>query len=651
MISWHIVTSDVYRNGTPIDTHMYFLSDTKEIYRGNVPFTESVIMYTDSLPISPALNKLYINSNTLEGKIWQGTGIGWITVIHPISQESLDVSNTMSPVSGKAVAAYVAAELAKTATATNTVSALSWDSAEHLLSITKGAGESAATEDIVFEGLGVSLNYNTQTGALQMLDASGNLIGDPVTLDLERFITSGEYDPNAKTIKLYFDADKTEFVEIPVGSLVDTYSAESTATLDLNVTDNKFVGNVKISTAEGNLITADENGLYVAPIDISSKMDKVVGAVEGNIATFDANGQVVDSGTAFSDIATNNSIYSGEGTVPNDVVPVGTTPAKGDFAIVKTQIAETGKYQHTAYIYNGEAWEAMDGNYSAANIFFPENLTTTHEIGNITLTNGQASVAAAGKNIVDVWNSIFVQAKDPAVTDPSVSLTFSQAKAYEVGTSVTPSYTANLNPGSYEFGPDTGIVASSWAITASDNGSTVATASTNSGSFDAIVVADGTKYKIKAVANYEAGAVPKNNLGNDVASKQIPAGSKEKEVGTITGFRKGFYGTLTDKTTELTSDVIRGLKNATTSAPVAGTKWNLDVPVGAQRIVFAYPATIRDVTDVLDKNASSAQIKSAFTMKQIDVEGANNFDAIAYKVYYQDLANANDTANTYYVTL
>ena len=69
------------------------------------------------------------------------------------------------------------------------------------------------------------------------------------------------------------------------------------------------------------------------------------------------------------------------------------------------------------------------------------------------------------------------------------------------------------------------------------------------------------------------------------------------------------------------------------------------------RVVFAYPATIRDVTDVLDKNASSAQIKSAFTMIQVDVEGANDYDAIPYKVYYQDLANANDTANTYYVTL
>lgn len=645
MINWHIVSSEVYRNGTPIDGDMYFLSDTREIYRGAEPFTESVIMYT-TLPTSPALNRLYINSTTLEGKIWQGAVNGWKTVINPVSDTVEDTAAV--PVSGKAVVAYVAAELAKMATAADTVSSLSWDSVEHLLTVTKGIGETAETEDIVFAGLGVSLNYNTQTGALQMMDASGNLIGNEVKLDLERFVTAGEYDPDKRSIFLYFDAAKEEYVEIPVEDLVDTYTAESSNTLNLSVTGNKISGSVKISTADGNLITADENGLYVAPIDISNKMDKVDGAVKDNIVIFGDGGQVVDSGKAFTDLLPNNTIYVG---VSIDAAVAGNTPVKGDYCIVKTQIGETGKYQHTAYVHNGEAWEAMDGNYSAENVFFPANLTTTHAIGNISLTNGQATVNAAGKNIVDVWNAIFVQAKNPTVTDPSVSLTFNQAKAYEVGTTVTPSYTATLNPGTYEYGPDTGITASSWEITASDNGTTVATASTNSGSFDSIVVGDNTKYGITAKANYDAGATPKNNLGNDVAAKAIAAGSKSATKGNITGYRKGFYGTLTNKTTELTSDVIRALKSSTTSTPAAGTKWNLDVPVGAQRIVFAYPATVRDVTDVLDKNASSAQIKSAFTKVQIDVEGAGDYTAIPYKVYYQDLANANDTANTYYVTL
>lgn len=651
MINWHIVTAEMYRNGTPIDGHMYFLSDTKEIYRGTVPFTESVVLYTE-LPVAPAiaLNKLYINSTTLEGKIWNGTN--WTTVIQPVADVVEDVAG--KPVSGKAVAAYVAAEMSKMANSADTISALSWDSAEHLLTITKG---DQSTEDIVFDGLGVNLQYVADTGELQLLDASGNTIGDAINLGLEKFVSSGEYDPESQNIILYFDAEKTESVTIPVGSLVDTYTAESTNSVDLSVSGNKFTANVKIHTGDGNLITVDENGLYVAPIDMSGKMDKVVGGVEGNIAVLGADGNVVDSGKSFDDIISNTNVFSGIGSAPADVVPAGTTPVNGDFCIVKTRIgtAEPAKYQHTAYVYTENGWEAMDGNYNAANVFFAEDLKTTSAIGNIDLTAGQATISAAGKNLIDVWNSIFVKPKNPTVTQPSVSLTFSQAKAYEVGSTVTPSYSASLNPGSYEFGPDTGITASSWAITATDNGTTVATASTNSGSFDSITVKDNTKYSIKAVASYEAGAVPKNNLGNDGAG-QIAAGSKEASKGNITGFRKYFYGTVTNKDmvmaadSEGISDFIRGLTNSS-SAAAANTAITLNVPVGAMRVIFAYPETLRDVTDVLDKNASSAQIKSAFTQVIIPVEGANNFDAVNYKVYYQDLAKANDTANTYNVKI
>ena len=107
LMQWHIVTSAVYKAGTPVDGDMYFISDTHEIYRGAVPFTESVVMYTD-LPVDGiAKNRLYINSTTLEGKIHDGTE--WKTVIRPI--DATVTADGINAVSGKAVAAYVAAEL------------------------------------------------------------------------------------------------------------------------------------------------------------------------------------------------------------------------------------------------------------------------------------------------------------------------------------------------------------------------------------------------------------------------------------------------------------------------------------------------------------------------------------------------------------
>jgi hypothetical protein len=41
----------------------------------------------------------------------------------------------------------------------------------------------------------------------------------------------------------------------------------------------------------------------------------------------------------------------------------------------------------------------MDGNYNAENVYFDEDLITTSAVGNITLTNGSATIAAAGKNL------------------------------------------------------------------------------------------------------------------------------------------------------------------------------------------------------------------------------------------------------------
>ena len=68
-------------------------------------------------------------------------------------------------------------------------------------------------------------------------------------------------------------------------------------------------------------------------------------------------------------------------------------------------------------------------------------------------------------------------------------------------------------------------------------------------------------------------------------------------------------------------------------------------------MIIAYPATLRDVTSILDVNGLNAEIKSGFTKTEVQVEGANGFDAIAYKVYTMDYAKANDTANTYKVTI
>ena len=47
----------------------------------------------------------------------------------------------------------------------------------------------------------------------------------------------------------------------------------------------------------------------------------------------------------------------------------------------------------------------------------------------------------------------------------------------------------------------------------------------------------------------------------------------------------------------------------------------------------------------------NAEVKSSFTKYDVQVEGAEAYEAIAYKVYVMDRAVATDTANTYKVTI
>ena len=641
MLNWHIVqTKQEFLAGTPLDTDLYFIADSGEIYRGSASYSQSVRTFTTgNEPANPAVNVLYINTDDLSGKIYNGTT--WSDVIRPTV--SVVTESGENPVNSTAVIAYVAQEIAKiTGEGSSVVTNITWDDANQILDIFKGS----AKQSITLSGLGVDLSLSG--GKLQLKDTEGNLIGTEVSLDTERFVTGGEYVASTKTIVLYFDgktgAESTDKIEIPVTDLVDTYTAGNTSSINMSVSSNQFTATVRISVEGGNALELKDDGLFVSVPDITNKINKVSGATAGNLPMLTADGSLEDSGIAATSLQ-GAQIFTGT-TTPEQAVG-GSTPKKNDICIITKKIGETDKSEITGYIYNGSAWVAMDGNYSAENVYFPEDLTTTFAVGNFTLQNGQATIPAAGKNLKQVWDAIYVQEKNPTITQPSVSVSCPQAGRYEVGTSVTPTYTATLNAGSYQYGPATGITATAWNVQDSDSHALT----TNSGSFDAFTVEDSTNYTISATATYNAGAMPVTNVGNEYAAGQIKAGSKTGTSSAITGYRAGFYGTLTSKDGEINSALVRSLSTKTNAAPTQGTNWNLSIPVGALRVVFAYPATIRDVNSVTDVNGMGAEVKTAFTKYEVQVDGNNSYTAAAYKVYVMDLASPNDTANTYKITL
>lgn len=327
------------------------------------------------------------------------------------------------------------------------------------------------------------------------------------------------------------------------------------------------------------------------------------------------------------------------------------TAVQGDIVVITTTI-EGSTYEQSAFMYDGTQWAAMTGKVDADKVILQDDITMAgnySQIGNLTKDqNGTATFATKGKSVAEALTEIFSKRLQPTITsNPAVTLTFGQAKAYEVGTTVSPTYSATLSAGSYTYGPATGITATSWEI--SDTAGN--TADTASGSFADVVVTDNTNYKITAKANYGAGAVAVDNLGTTSSPEiKIAAGSATKTSGAITGYRNTFYGTVTEKA-EVTSTIIRSLSGKSNKALANGNSFTINIPVGAVRVIFAYPAVLQDVSSVKDVNGLNAEIKSAFTKSSITVAGAGADTGIAYKVYVTDFAEPVAKSNSYTVKI
>ena len=412
---------------------------------------------------------------------------------------------------------------------------------------------------------------------------------------------------------------------------------------------------IETNTNSINAINNAETGIYARAVGyvdgVNAAMDNRVDALEakfgegeGSVADMiqdEATAREAAVSTAVKNL-TNNVYEVSSDSVDVDTLTAGLTPNAGDILIVTS----TANNIKTAYAYDESGWVACDGNVDATKVILKDNITLAGDytqVGNLTKTKtGTATFSTAGKSVAAALTEIFSKRLQPGnPTEPAVSLTFSQARAYEVGTKVTPTYSASLSAGSYTYGPSTGITATAWDVDAIDNGTTVESKTTASGSFSEITVEEDTRYKIVATATHGAGPVAKDNLGDPSNPvKQISAGSKSKEVGSITGFRSVFYGYKAGGSTldvaNLTSTQIRGLGNAaTTTKPTSMTTTKM------QQMFFAFvqPASGHAAAPVV-KDATNGAPQTVSGPITVNVEGANGYEAIPYDVYYVSNAAA-----------
>lgn len=315
-------------------------------------------------------------------------------------------------------------------------------------------------------------------------------------------------------------------------------------------------------------------------------------------------------------------------------------PENGDVAVVTT-LVDGDTYQVSSYIYNGTDWVAITGEVDASKVILNKDLTITANIGVQTIdASGSKTLKTKGMNVQQVLDMIVAEEKNPKTTQPSTSVTLTDAGPKEVGTKFTPKYSVDFNAGNYQYGPATGVTATAYAVTDTNSGS----ASTQTGSFTAFTVADNTNYRVSVTTTHSAGAVPKTNLGNDYAAGQIQTGTKTAQSAAVTGYR-AWFNYVGGNTEAVDGTWIR--TNATNKNVSGYASFSLSIADGTKRVVVAIPKTKKmKLKSVIDVDGMGLDVKGNFVASVVQVEGLNGYTAVDYDVW--TFTNANGVSKTTY---
>lgn len=298
---------------------------------------------------------------------------------------------------------------------------------------------------------------------------------------------------------------------------------------------------------------------------------------------------------------------------------------------------------------SGNQYELTDDDIQRIVAEVPETRTqeamTVNGVTGLGIADG--AVIPAGTSFDDFVRMVVQKAIPATYTKPTLSIANNGGTAsgnIEAGSTITPKLKATFTKN--DAGDLTSI-----AIKKGSNSVANGTASPLTYTGSGIVIGDET-ITFSATAAYSDAPVKQNNLGQNSTENWFAGSTVNSGNYSIVGKRNLFYGTGVGAVPTLTSDLVRGL-SSTKLAPAAGTSFNVNVAVGQQHIIFAYPADLRDVNNVTYVEANDSGMASNFTKSTINVAdargGTNGLKS--YKVYSYAMAVPAAATMTFKVTI
>ncbi len=320
------------------------------------------------------------------------------------------------------------------------------------------------------------------------------------------------------------------------------------------------------------------------------------------------------------------------------------------------------------------------------------NVTSQHKNENTTAHNDlQANITTVKQNLKDdiknLDNALNMLADKSLVESrPTINITTTPVdEYYEVGTTIaTLGWSVKYTDGTYKYcseeGPtskNAGCVPIELTVTLTSDSQdkynktmTYTTGfSTESDSFEDIIISNDSDLTLTAVCKYRGGYIPLNNIGRPNADEAISE-STCRSSKELKRYRQIFCASKSarDKYSydDITSATIRGWADTDKKNHIHSSvdSFNVEIEENTRQVLIAVPST-RRITKIEDTEAFNTDISSEFTVvtgtSGVSVGGADatiddNGEYVigeyttSYDVYVYE-PDANLSSNTYKVTL
>lgn len=111
LVKFVATTAAKYASAVKDDATLYFVTDTRTLYKGSVPYSGGIYETVTADPTDPEVGKLYINTATGAVKFYNGVNL--VTVVKPYASTLEGTGDNSTGVTSKAVIDYVASKISE----------------------------------------------------------------------------------------------------------------------------------------------------------------------------------------------------------------------------------------------------------------------------------------------------------------------------------------------------------------------------------------------------------------------------------------------------------------------------------------------------------------------------------------------------------